>query len=196
MDAPIKVIKGFIKEPEIGLMIEHINRFERDKREYFSIWQDGKRIALPFGNAQNDIKSNIIARRNLDLFSQSERELVSYLFSRILKEITKFYALDRDIYICSFWLAKQYPGAIIPEHMDTDGGVNMHFEHSVVLYLNTLKSGGDLTFPDLNISHKPEAGDLVFFTTRDTGRHLVERIPEDRYSLVFWTTRDRKLELK
>ena len=196
MDAPIKVVKAFIKEPEIGLLIDCINRFETDKGGYFSIWQDGKRIALPFGNAQNDIKSDIVARRNLDLFDQSEKELVLDLFSRILEEITKFYSLDQNIYICSFWLAKQYPGAIIPEHMDTDGGVNMHFEHSVILYLNTLGSGGDLTFPDLNISHKTEAGDLVFFTTKDTGKHLVERIPEERYSLVFWTTQDKRLELK
>ena len=173
MDVPIKVTKNFITEPEISSMIDHINRLEKDKKECFSIWQYGRRIALPFGNAQNDIKSNIVARRNLDLFDKSDRELISDLFSRILREISKAYALDLDIYICSFWLAKQYPGAIIPEHLDTDGGVNMHFEHSVVLYLNTLRSGGELNFPDLKFSYKAEAGDLVFFTTKDTGRHFV-----------------------
>lgn len=177
-----------MQEPETGLTIDLINKLEAEKGFYFSTWQEGKRIALAFGNAEIDITADIVAQGSLDFLGSEDRDWALSLFDRITAAIAKTYQLTRPLYICSFWFAKQYPGATIPIHTDVDKGNNPHFEHSVILYLSTLKSGGVLEFPDLEYSHTPEAGDLVFFPTQTTGEHYVGEIPEERYSLVFWTT--------
>lgn len=191
----INVTRDFISKKEISFYIDLINELERDKLQYFSKWQNGNRIALSFGNSENDYKSNISARPNFDILSEAQIEAIRSLCFRVIENMKTTYQMVDDLYVCSFWFAKQYKGGVVLEHEDTDEGINMHFEHSVLLYLNTVTAGGELVFTDLGTSHKPRAGDLVSFRTVGTGKHSVPEVLEDRYSLVFWTTKDETYKL-
>jgi hypothetical protein len=191
MDAPIKVIKNFIDDYQIKDFIDFIDLLERDNFESFSVYQEGKRLALAFGR-DNYHEHN--SHKNLSLLVEKQKE-VDALISRVTETTKELYKVDENLYACSLWLAKQYPGATVPKHEDTDDGHNTHFVYSAVLYLNELESGGELTFIDLNYSYKPSAGDLVVFPSIGTGFHTVLEIPEVRYSIPLWMTLDESMEL-
>jgi hypothetical protein len=117
------------------------------------------------------------------------------LFSKVQNKAKELFEDSKDIYACSFWFAKQLPGAFVMEHEDTDGNINTHFKYSAVIYLNTLKSTGQLIFTDLKHSYMPEAGDMILFKSTESGKHLVEPIDEDRYTLAMWITEDKNFAI-
>jgi hypothetical protein len=190
----VQVVDNFIDAEEALFYKKLIDTFEKNSPDLFTSWQNGKRIILPFGNVENDIKDNIIAQPDLKILGENEKT-VRNLFLRLESQIRQSYNLQNQSYVCCFWLAKQYSGSNVPVHDDTDGGTNVHFEESSIVYLNTLESGGELNFPDLDYHHKPKIGDLVFFPTKTSGKHEVKEILEDRYSLVFWTSSDKNFKL-
>jgi 2OG-Fe(II) oxygenase superfamily len=187
----IKIVKNFIEKNEIRSMIEYIDHLEAKNLKEFGIYQEGKRLALQFGD---DLYHKTLSHLTLDLLFEKENEIKNY-FYKVLSETKKLFSYPEDLYVCAFWFAKQYPGAKVPAHEDTDNGVNLHFRYSAILYLNELESGGELSFLDLGYSYKPQAGDLVIFPTFGTGIHAVLEIPETRYSMPFWMTDDKNFDL-
>lgn len=192
----IKVASNFISKKDVAFYVNLINKYEESNLADFYPAQGGKRLTLSFGNYENDVKFDPRVQETLALFSEEELNKIRNLFLDILKQIKNTYKSDDSLYVCSFFLAKQYPGAEVMLHTDIEGETNNHFEHSVLLYLNTLEVGGELEFVSLNYAHKPKEGDLLFFSSRGSGPHCVRKIPEERYSLVLWTTKDKKFELK
>jgi predicted 2-oxoglutarate/Fe(II)-dependent dioxygenase YbiX len=60
-------------------------------------------------------------------------------------------------------------------------------DYSSVIYFNSDYSGGELTFPDLNIRITPRSGMIVTFPTDHRFIHEVEPVTEGtRYSCVMW----------
>lgn len=192
----VEVVPRFVPEEDLDYYINLINKLEQEHLDKFMVVQDGKRRTLIFGNYENDIKNELLARPHLDLFEEEESTKLRDLMSKILDKLKDFYGISDELYMCSMFLAKQYPGGEVGIHSDVDKGANPHFEYSAILYLNTLKEGGELKFASLNYSHKPEKGDFVFFPSKTTGMHYVKPVAEERYSLCFWTTKDKKFELK
>jgi hypothetical protein len=192
----IEVAPKFVDKDDIVYYIDLVNRLEKDELDKFMIAQDGKRKTLIFGKYDNYVKNDFPTRLTLDLFKEEELAKLRELILKVVNKIKTFYNVNDELYLCSLFAAKQYPGAEVKLHSDIDNGANPHFEYSAVLYLNTLKVGGELRFTSLNYSHKPEKGDLVFFPSKTTGMHYVKEIGEDRYSLCFWVTKDKRFELK
>lgn len=192
----VEVSPQFVPEEDLEYYINMINRLERDHLDKFMVTQNNKRLALIFGNYENDIKNELLARPYFDILEEEELVNLRSLMAKIIDKLKDFYNVTDELYMCSMFFAKQYPGAQVVMHSDVDRGANPHFEYSSVLYLNTLKVGGELKFASLNYSHKPEKGDLVFFPSKTTGMHYVKPVNEDRYSLCFWTTKDKRFELK
>jgi hypothetical protein len=182
----IKIVKNFIPKNELQSMIDYVDFLEKTEINKFAIYQNGRRLALQFGK---DLYHEHMSYPSLEMLSQKENQIREY-FNQVVDKTKKIFDVNNDLYVCSFWLAKQYPGATIPAHEDTDGGINTHFTHSAILYLNELSYGGELLFLETGYSYKPEAGDLVIFPTSGTGFHTVLEIPETRYSLPFWITAD------
>jgi hypothetical protein len=188
MNAPIKVIKNFIQEPEIGTMIDYVDYLEKTELDKFAQYQSGKRLALRFG-VDEDPDHTDGSFSNLGILGDNRSFIASYL-DKTVATVKKAFEVDESLYVCSFWFAKQYPGATVGEHADTgDGGgdYNMHFKYSAVLYLNTMTEGGQLVFRDENYTYSPQAGDLVVFPSPGI-IHGVHEILETRYSLPMWIT--------
>jgi hypothetical protein len=187
----IKVLYNFIDDKTIDSYINYINYLEENFLEEFGSYQNGKRLALQFGV---DMYSEGDNHPTLDLIKDRETE-VRDLFDKISNKVMLLYGESDSLNVCNFWLAKQYPGAVVEAHNDTDDGSNSHIDYSIVLYLNKIIDGGVLEFPDLGYAHTPSAGDLIVFPTRTTGDHLVARINEERYSLVLCLTKDKKYKI-
>jgi hypothetical protein len=71
-----------------------------------------------------------------------------------------------------------------------------HFDASkpndiaTLIYINNNYSGGDIYFPEYNISHKPEPGDLLTFPDNPDYVHGVRAISDGiRYTTPRWFTR-------
>lgn len=190
MDAPIQVIKNFISPAQAKYLVDYIDFLKHRDPKEFNVYPDGKRFAFQFGqDMQYGSVPGYKTYLSLEKLAEVEqKELLREICTKVVSSIMRAYGDPQQLYVSSFWLAKQYPGCVIPPHEDTDGGYNSHFVYSAVLYLNTLTSGGELSFVDLDYSYKPEVGDLVVFPTVGTGAHGVLEIPEQRYSLPFWLT--------
>lgn len=184
MNVPIKITKGFIKKSEISSLVDYIDRLESNELDKFASYKEGKRLALQFGE-EHEPKSYM----TLDLIKEKQ-DLIKQYFERVIDLTTNKFELLEVLYLCSFWIAKQYPGGDIEAHEDTDDGYSPHMDYSAVLYLSTAKSGGELHFIDLDYFYKPEAGDLIIFPSKGTGYHEVLNIKETRYSIPFWMSFD------
>ena len=97
----------------------------------------------------------------------------------------------------SFHFGKQFPSSKVDTHLDADHEHNGHFKYSCVVYLNSNRVDGELSFPLLNYSYRPNALDAVVFPSQgDQYVHEVTAISEFRYSLPMWITDDPAWELK
>lgn len=186
---PVRVIPNFLTSVECAAWIDYINELERSRPQDFTKYEssEGYRLALQFGE-------QVDARRTLDDIPEKELE-ARRIFSRIVKETGAAFDDINEIFVSTFWLAKQYPGSVIHFHEDTDGGVDSHIVYSSLVYLNSQADGGELRFPRFDYTYKPQAGDLVVFDTQQAGMHGVMRIHEERYSLPVWMTRAPSFKL-
>lgn len=181
----IKVIKNFVSEEDMKALRDYNDELLATKLDLFFIGNSGKRPVLQFGK-DNSQKNSHHSTENI-LTSDAE-ELLSSIFSKTISTINVEYDDPTPLYLCSFWFAKQLPGANVAAHDDTDEGSNTQFKYSAVLYLNTLSNTGSLDFISLGHSIKPEAGDLVIFPSQGTGLHEVKPIDQTRYTIPMWFT--------
>jgi hypothetical protein len=183
----IKTIKQFISTEEIAQLCSYNDELLDTKADLFFIGNSGKRPVLQFGkdNSQKHSQHSMSG-----ILSPQIQGQLRAIFSKVIDTISQEYGESKQLYICSFWFAKQLPGANVAAHDDTDEGANTHFKYSAVLYLNTLINTGSLDFISLGYSVKPEAGDLVIFPSQGTGLHEVKPIDQTRYTIPMWFTDD------
>lgn len=191
MDAPIKVIKNALSLEQMEEVVSYIDQMESSNQGVFALDQDGKRVSLEIGTEKH---RDPRAHWDMGVISQ-KRELISTLIELVQSEIAKNFDEPNPTYVASLWLAKQYPGAVIPYHDDTDDGHNTHFKYSAILYLGGTGSVSPLSFPDEDFSYGPEPGDLVMFLTQGSGRHGVMDIDGTRYSIPMWMSTDESMGL-
>jgi hypothetical protein len=64
---------------------------------------------------------------------------------------------------------------------------------SILMYPNDNYSGGEITFPDYDLSIKPEAGSFIMFPGNHSYKHTVERVKDGvRYTMPSWYSFDIK----
>lgn len=75
-------------------------------------------------------------------------------------------------------------------------GMHEHYDISkpndiaTLIYLNNDYDGGEIYFPEYDISYKPEPGDLITFPDNAEYIHGVKTVSNgDRYTLPRWFTR-------
>lgn len=185
----IKIFKNFINLNDSYKIINYIDN-NLDSFKYVSEY---KRFTKMFGRDSFHKNKSTYPITGL-------KEIHDILFSAIetaKKTIAHEYQEKEDIFLTSLWLAKQIPGAYIGPHVDVDDGSNSHFVYSGVIYLNTLNNSGNLDFPRINLSIKPDAGDLIVFPSDgDAYFHEVKEIHEDRYNVPLIFSRNKDFELQ
>lgn len=184
----IKVVKNFLSEEEQEF---YINYIDTNIEKFTTSGVNGPLRAILMFGKDNNLKNKIRSSETLDPVKDIEEKLRTELFPRVEKTMKEVFNNEKDLVVCSFFIAKQYNGARVHEHIDTDNGQNDHFKYSGVVYLNTMKKGGQLKFTDIDYSYSPEAGDMVVFPSASKkSRHYVDEIYEDRYTFPIWVTED------
>ena len=187
----IKIVNNFLPEDEMKFFRDYEDYILENMKDKMVIFNSGNRPILQFGK---DFYPDYNSHQTLELVSDIE-DKVRDLFARVQSKTKEIFDEQQDLYMCSFWFAKQLPGANVLEHDDTDDGVNYQYQYSAVIYLNTLKDGGELIFTDLDYEYKPMAGDMVIFKSVEAGNHLVETINETRYTLPMIMTTHKEFAI-
>jgi 2OG-Fe(II) oxygenase superfamily len=91
----------------------------------------------------------------------------------------------------------RWDGQEMPPHQDDrhpDGAPHdtPWREWASIIYLNDDYEGGEIYFPDINVTYKPAAGTLLFFP--GALRHGVRAARGVRYTSPSWYTRDQQRE--
>ena len=107
----------------------------------------------------------------------------SYEIARVLH---KEKLIQNNVFGMPPTLFKYSKGYSLPVHMDTR--YSKWITYASVIYFNDDYDGGELAFPNLNLSIKPKARELVIFSqTEDDYYHEIKRIKEGmRYSSATW----------
>ena len=124
------------------------------------------------------------------------KALISDICDRSILSIKENFNYNEELYVSSLWLAKQTEGAVLLIHSDTDAGVNEHIIFSAGLYLNDVNTDGELNFPYINFSYKPNAGELVSWPSQPKEyEHEILKVSDTRYNVLLWFTSDREYDL-
>lgn len=161
----------FVTDASREIPNRHILRFGYDE-----VWEDSK----PDMSLIVDIKDLVNKYRDI-----------------MVAKVKELYG-DEEIYLTSFHMGKQGAGAKVLRHLDGAVDVNPQFKYSGIIYLNTVEDGGDLGFPNLEFSVKPQKNQFITFPAYDgiIFDHEVNKIGSDRYCLPCWFTTDKNLEVK
>jgi len=111
-----------------------------------------------------------------------------YINNSVREKINKISFNLQDICVTGFnRVLRQPPGNHMNAHVDqlhdqNNGSVR---EYAAVLYLNDKYQGGEISYVDLNIKIKPDAGSMVIFKTGPKYLHEVKTVVGDvpRYCL-------------
>lgn len=191
MNSKIVILNSIISKDDCLEFQEYIDLMNEKVSNLFCRYQEGKRLYLPIGidlcyeNPLFSLGISTVADKK-DLFYKN--------FNNILSKLTAHFNELETVYVCNFWLAKQYAGSAISEHEDTDN-INNHFDYTAIAYLNDASSSSPLEFPELNFSYQPKMGDVIVFKTKESGTHLVKEINDTRYSIPIWITKNKKFAL-
>jgi hypothetical protein len=184
----IKVINNFLTQEQCDFYIKYID----NNLHKFLKTDVTKRYGLLFGK---DLAHKEKSSHTLDPIADIREEILA-LFRHVEAAVGTNAKIEEQLYVCSFFMAKQVPGSFIPLHYDTDNDANNHFKYGGVIYLNDMNDEGSLNFPFLNYSYLPKAGDLVVFPSHgERYSHEVKQINEDRYSLPIWVTDDESWKI-
>jgi hypothetical protein len=175
----IKVINDFITRPQANELIDFIDH----NLDIFVHNNGRRRYMLRFGYDEELPEQAIHSMEPV----HEIRELLEHIF----KKTNDF--VGQDLYLTSWFLSKQYPGAKLTPHKDGAVGINEHLEYTAMLYLNDMYDGGAISFPELNINIIPQLGDLIIFKSLEH-EHMVSEVKEHRYSLPMWFTKNERLK--
>ena len=191
MNKNIHVIQNIITPREADFYIQYIDLNINNFNTYSEMGNPNRSV-WRFGVDEVWTDSN----PTLEMIPDIHEEL-RVLFNNIIKQVKLAYNDPEDLYITSFHLGKQLPGAIVARHLDAGENDNGHFKYSFVLYLNANDNDGTIRFDALDYSYTPEACAAIVFPSKgEEYEHQVDRIENARYSLPIWITSNPKWELK
>ena len=125
-----------------------------------------------------------------DIFYSEQMEISSILFSALDNTIKHYFTIypfaERAIKSREdkMHVLKYEKSGFLPKHSDHGQSSRVL---SVLLYLNEDYEGGEISWPDVNITLKPEAGSIIYFPSNFVFTHEVAPITGGvRYALPNW----------
>lgn len=187
MPQEILILNNFATQEDCNSVINFID----SNIDIFNTGPKKLLFTLPFGKD----KYHEDSKTNLDSLEAIHKLVLKY-FQLVIDQTKLMYKDESDLFVNSFWLAKQKAGGRIEMHGDNDAGKNKQFKYSCAIYLKTVTLDGNLFFPKLDYFYQPVAGDLVMWPSQDPiYDHVVGKISEDRYSMLFWLTDEPEFDL-
>jgi hypothetical protein len=185
----IFVISNLIQTEDIQTIIKFIDDFQH----IAVVGKHGKKSWIPIGVVPLSTLSEIDGLDKIKLKNFPEE--LQTTFNKTLKiietYIKKLFNDQSEIHCSNASFSRQFSGAKVPRHIDSRPEYDEHIYYSSVLYLNTIVDG-DIKFPNLGVSHRPKAGDLIMYMSRDTNNeHEVDLISEPRYSVPIFFSKDK-----
>ena len=122
----IKIIPNFLNNKQIEMLTSYID--ESLDISYSN--EEKTRWALMFGrdNYQG------LSSTDLDRLGPIKDWIIGEYWPMLINACKTAFNDEEELYIASFWLAKQIKGASIELHSDSDGGHNKHFKWSAIVY--------------------------------------------------------------
>lgn len=196
----IKIIENFLSLEDADKIINYINRnigaaldWETDGSSPNFVYRPERWYKRRFG--QDDSFPFYNPERYISRLEDIE-DLIKDTIEKAKVSIEDSFKDTDPIYLSSIWLAKHLKRDWLNLHSDSDGGFQLHFHYSCVLYLNTVNYGGELFFPSFDLHIKPKAGDLVVFLSQgDDMHHSIKMTAEERYTVPMWFTKDSTREI-
>jgi hypothetical protein len=173
----VKVIKNFVSPADAKTVVDFI---EDNHKQSFKYNDDRKRFMLRFGYDE-ELPDQAI--HSMYVVSSIRNVLID-IFKKTNKEV------GYDVFLTSWFMSKQIPGAKLTPHKDGCDGLNEHLDYTAMLYLNSSADGGAIGFTESGIEIVPELGDLIIFKSQED-EHYVTDVLEDRYSLPMWFSKDQ-----
>lgn len=126
-------------------------------------------------------------------------EYLYELRGRVEKAIKDLYSLSEDIYADTMDIVKWPEGFEQPPHADNmknieDPSVEWfnHREFSAFVYLTDDFDGGNLYFPEYDISVRPQVGKLIVYPSDTNHIHGIDKISNGtRYTIASFWTKDK-----
>jgi Rps23 Pro-64 3,4-dihydroxylase Tpa1-like proline 4-hydroxylase len=160
-------IPNFLSEDDLKIFINIIDKLSENDWEKINKFQD-----LDWHHKFYDYNDEQLASMVRDKFNA----LLSFFPNSVV------YGLGR--------ILRQRPQDMMNAHVDEtyDDFNKLNRDYAVVIYLNDDYSGGELSFVNLDIKIKPDAGSLMIFKTGEKYLHEVKTVNKDkaRYCLPAW----------
>jgi hypothetical protein len=188
LDLGIVIVENAIENPDnIINLIESLNdkKIDLGLNGCWSPWKDENREAFCYEfrlNREQDIPPQ-------DIFYNEEIQISSIIDQTVeiaIEEYFKIYPFAKANLKGKERpnVLKYLPGGMLPEHQDL--GISSR-ALSILLYLNDNYEGGEINFPQSNISIKPKAGSVIFFPSNFIYVHSVSEIKSGiRYAVPAW----------
>ena len=170
-ETKIHYVKGFMP-------LEVANKIHK-----YSVSRDDK--FDEYGNNEKEFKVNVF--KEMDAETEEIRLLVTEWGLKVYDFVTKQYPEQFKPFEPQMsHIARFEPGWGMHEHFDASRPNDI----ATLIYINNDYVGGDIYFPEYEISHKPEPGDLLVFPDNPDYIHGVKAISEGiRYTTPRWFTR-------
>lgn len=167
----IHYVRGFMPKDVAMTINEYATKYDNEFDEY--------------GNNEKEFKVNVFKRDDQE--TGTIRSLVTEWGQKVYDFVLEQYGGAFKPYNPQMsHIARFEPGWGMHEHFDA-GKPN---DIATLIYINNSYLGGEIYFPEYNISYKPEPGDLLVFPDNPDYVHGVKAISEGiRYTTPRWFTR-------
>lgn len=167
----IQYIKGFMPKEVADTIYNYASKYDHEFDEY--------------GNNEKEFTVNVFKRDDEE--SRAIKALVTEWGQKVYDFCLQTYGGSLMPYEPRMsHIARFEPGWGMHEHFD----ITKPNSIATLIYINNNYSGGDIYFPEYEISHKPEPGDLLTFPDNPDFVHGVKAISDGiRYTTPRWFTR-------
>lgn len=165
----ISYYKNVIDNPDF--LIALIEASDKNLNDFTSIprwqeWTASGDVSYEFGY-QKRFKDSVDSDTNIDI------QKINYILKKAIVEASEDYSKHYSVNIGKLMplsISKYSTGKSMGPHVDDyNNGEDPNI--SVVLYLNDNYEGGEINFPNQNITIKPEAGSIVIFPSVEPYYH-------------------------